>query len=103
MLRDLGPVAYTPRLLGSHCVTCMSSPSSQRSIDVTIEHSIDMEHLSQLKRWTEPSLPVPVPAGRSTQTRASEAKFESAASCVMRSERIRQEVHCVIKGLANRD
>jgi hypothetical protein len=37
MLRALGPRAQSARLLASHCVTCMSSPSQEISIDDTID------------------------------------------------------------------
>jgi hypothetical protein len=92
MLRALGPRAQSARLLTSHCVTCMSSPSQQRSIDDTIDTFLVGTPLST-QEVNRAITAVPVETvGRSTQTRARETKFESAASCVMRSERIRQEV-----------
>jgi hypothetical protein len=103
MLRALGPRAQSVRLLTSHCVTCMSSPSNNRSIDDTIESQLRWNTSLNSRGVTESSCRFQlVPAGRSTLTRASEAKFESAASCVMRSERIRQEVQCIPEGLASR-
>jgi hypothetical protein len=60
MLLDLGSIEYTVRLLTGHCVTRMSSPTKQKSIDVTIDYVPVVGHHPQLKRWsTESSLPVP--------------------------------------------
>jgi hypothetical protein len=42
MLRALGPRAQSARLLASHCVTCMSSPSPKESIDDTIDTSLTL-------------------------------------------------------------
>jgi hypothetical protein len=104
MLRALGPRAQSVRLLTSHCVTCMSSPTA-RAIDRRhYRVATSSEHLSQLKRCHRVIMPVPVGTGWTIDAdpiKRSEGWVGGVLCDEVRTNQARSPG--AIKGLASRD